>query len=145
MAQATEHPFASIEHLEAFAKSLPYKVMPTNIPGAYTSAPVPEEVDLATASTTALLKHGIPFRKPVESDRPALHDAWNLAYGPAAKKMKTIMPVLQPRMGRTHNLRHPVNGSDTNFTGGQWRGASSRASGRMRPEGGQFPLCEQTA
>jgi Peptidase A4 family len=45
----------------------------------YTSPPVPEEVDLATASTTALLKRGIPFRKPVDGDRPALHDAWNLA------------------------------------------------------------------
>jgi hypothetical protein len=128
MAQAAKHRFASIEHLEAFTKSLPYKVIPTNIPGAYTSPPVPEEVDLATATTTTLLKHGIPFRKPVEGDRPALHDAWNLAYGPTARQMKTIVPILQPRMGRTHNLRHPVHGSDTNFTGAQWAGGVIKGS-----------------
>jgi hypothetical protein len=128
MAQATKHPFSSIEHLETFTKSLPYEVIPTNIPGAYTSAAVPEDVDLATATTTTLLKHGIPFRKPVEGDRPALHDAWNLAYGPPAKQMKTIVPVLQPRMGRTHNLRHSVNGSDTNFTSAQWAGSVIKGS-----------------
>lgn len=122
MAQEAKHPFASIEHLEAFTKSLPYKVIPTNIPGAYTSPPIPEEVDLEKATAATLLKHGIPFRRPLKGDRPALHDAWNLAYGPTVKKMKTIVPMLQPRMGRTHNLRQPVNGSDTNFTGPQWAG-----------------------
>jgi hypothetical protein len=128
MAQVAEYTFASIEHLEAFTRSLPYEVVPTNIPGAYTSPPVPEEVDLATASTATLLSHGIPFRRPVEGDRPALHDAWNLAYGPTAKQMKTIVPVLQPRMGLTHNLRHPVEGSETNFTGAQWAGSVIKGS-----------------
>jgi hypothetical protein len=41
MAQVAEYTFASIEHLEAFTRSLPYEVIPTNIPGAYTSPPVP--------------------------------------------------------------------------------------------------------
>lgn len=128
MAQVAEHPFGSIEHLEAFSKSLPYEVIPTNIPGAYASPPVPPEVDLATATTTTLLKHGIPFRKPVQGDRAALHDAWNLAYGPGSQQMNTIVPILQPRPGRTHNLRHPAEGSETNFTSGQWAGSVIKGS-----------------
>jgi hypothetical protein len=108
--------------MQAFTKALPFEVIPTNLPGAYALPGLPPDLDLSSASTTTLLRHGIPFRKPGPDDRPAVVQAWERAFGAAARKEQTITPVLQPQMGRTHHLRGQVQRTETSFTDGVWAG-----------------------
>jgi hypothetical protein len=97
--------FGSKEHLESFRKALPFYVVPTNVEGAYATTDILKEHDLAAPSKTTLLKRGIVFRKHGANDLPGVVKAWERAFGPKGLTEKTVVPVLQPQMGRTHHLR----------------------------------------
>ncbi len=122
MKQQANAPLDSMERMEAFTKRLPFAVVPTNIPGAFASPGLPPDLDLSAPTTTMLLRHGIPFRKPEANERPEVLRAWERAFGPEGRSEKTIIPVLQPQMGRFHHLRGPVAQAETSFTGNAWAG-----------------------
>jgi hypothetical protein len=115
--------FGSKKHLESFRKALPFDVVPTNVEGAYATTDMPKAHDLAAPSKTTLLKQGIVFRKPGANDRPGVVKAWDRAFGPKGLTEKTIVPILQPQMGKTHHLRKPAEKGNTAFTGTQWAGS----------------------
>lgn len=123
MAANSDSKFGSSAHLQAFTRSLPFRVVPTNVPGAYAVPDLADGLNVSSAAPTTLLRHGIPFRRPDGQDRPAVLEAWERAFGSKRGAGKVITPVLQPQMGRTHHLRQPAVLQNNNFNNNQWAGA----------------------
>jgi len=55
---------------------LPYALIPTNLPGAFTTPAPPSNFDPRIASASSLIKHGFLWRRPGQGDDPALRGAW---------------------------------------------------------------------
>jgi hypothetical protein len=96
--------FAQDHDVEAFRKSLPFKVEPTNIPGIYSIPAPPKDFDPLTASQHELLRHGILIRKPNEEDDPVLRASWEQFCSNHWAKMVRVNPELQVR---SRVSRHP--------------------------------------
>jgi hypothetical protein len=112
---------------QAFLQQIPYPVTPTNVKGAYAGARLPDDFDPNTASATELIKNGILWRRPAANDPPALRQLWQKV---CSRKWQMVVPVLEPQVGRTHNLRKaPRKVSDTNYLNGAWSGGGTFSGG----------------
>ncbi len=105
-------------------RDLPYAVTPTNIPGAVASVGAVEDFDPRMASTTALIDHGLLWRRPGPGDDAALRAAWDRTFSRVWCAEDLTIPHLEPQIGRTHNLRRARRVSANGFTSQNWAGAS---------------------
>ena len=84
---------------------VPYELTPTNIPGAYVSPAIPEDFDPDAASPTALIKHGLLWRRPAADARPAHRAVWERAFTSQSPAPDTI--VYQGSTVEMHLSDHP--------------------------------------
>jgi hypothetical protein len=110
--------------LEAFRARLPYATIPTNVPGIYATAPLPEGFDPNTASRTTMMKHGLVWRRPDEKDDPALRRAWKHAFAKPWSAEKQIVPEMETRVGVTHQRQGTkTRGQAGPYMGTNWAGS----------------------
>jgi Peptidase A4 family len=115
---------------QAFLQKLPYPVTKTNLKGVYAGVAPPDDFDPNTASPSELIKNGILWRRPTAADPPALRAAWDKVFSRKWLAKDRVVPVLEPQLGRRHNLRKPLRKvSDTNYLGGAWSGAFADSGG----------------
>jgi hypothetical protein len=100
-----------------------HPLIPTNVPGAFASPPLPEGFDVRTASAASLVRNGLLWRRPAPGDPPAVQAAWNRVFSRTWRPEDRIVPHLEPQIGVTHNLKKPLKRVDTSYVGGQWAGA----------------------
>lgn len=50
----------------------PFRLVPTNLDDVYTTAPLPGNLDLKTATSSTLWQHGLPFHRPEAGDKQSL-------------------------------------------------------------------------
>ena len=103
---------------------VPYELIPVNIPGAYISPALPDDFDPDTASSAALIKHGLLWRRPAADGNPAHRAVWEHVFSRRWRAEDRLIPRLEPQEGRTHNLRHEAErAADGSFISGQWAGS----------------------
>ena len=108
---------------QVFQKKLPYKLIPTNLAGVYTSAAPPSEFDPRSADPKELLRNGLFLRRPsLGTDSPAVVAAWEKAFSRKWLPQDRIVPQLVPQLGVTHRLRRAVK-TDGSYTNNNWGGA----------------------
>ncbi|MGO9604864.1 MAG: G1 family glutamic endopeptidase [Candidatus Binataceae bacterium] len=71
----------------------PFPLVRTNMEGVYTIPPLPDDLDLKTASDATLWQHGLLLRRPGPGDHPAIVAAWNQIY---ERGLRIIAPHLEP-------------------------------------------------
>jgi Peptidase A4 family len=115
---------------EAFLKKIPFRVVRTNLKGAYSVVAPPDDFDPNTASANELVKNGILWRRPVATDPAALQDAWHKAFSRKWLGKDREVPVFQPVVGRTHILKKsPGKVKDATFANFSWSGAATLSGG----------------
>lgn len=115
---------------EAFLKKIPFRVVPTNLKGAYSVTPPPDDFDPNTASPDELIKNGILWRRPTAADPPALQQAWQAFFSRKWLAKDREVPVFQPGIKRKHFLkRAPQKVTDTNYLSFNWAGAATASGG----------------
>ena len=113
--------------VKAFHEKVPFKLVATNLKGAYTTPAPPDSFNPKTASQLELIKHGLLWRKPTAEDAPALHAAWDKFFSRKWLEKDRIVPEMHPQIGRTHNLKVlPTKVTDTNYNGTVWAGAGTK-------------------
>ena len=110
-----------------FRKQLPHELIPTNLAGAFTTPAPPEELDLNTASTASLAKHGLFLRRPTKQDAPEVVAAWEQVFAREWRVQDRIIPHLEPKIGVTHNKRK-VRKTDAGFSSNNWGGGSIKGN-----------------
>jgi hypothetical protein len=55
----------------------PFPLVRTNMADVYTTPPLPDDLDLKTASDATLWQHGLLLRRPRPGDHPATVAAWD--------------------------------------------------------------------
>jgi hypothetical protein len=110
-----------MQNFESFRNRLPFKVVPTNIPSVFALPPLSEDLDLNTVSTETLLKHGVHWCHPKESDQPAFRAAWKEVSSRRWHAKDCIVPHFEPQVGKTHDLRRAEK-TETGYSGTQWSG-----------------------
>ncbi len=55
----------------------PFRLVPTNLDDVYTTAPLPGNLDLKTATSSTLWQHGLPFHRPKAGDKTEFAKLWN--------------------------------------------------------------------
>jgi Peptidase A4 family len=119
---------------QAFLKKIPYPLTPTNLKGAYAGTAPSDDFDPNTASAAELVKNGILWRRPTESDHPAHRALWKKVFSRKWLAKDRITPVLEPQVGKRHDLRTaPRKISDGSFLTYSWAGAATSSGG---PYGG---------
>ena len=93
---------AAASTYELLRKALPYEIIPTRLPGVYTSPSPPEDLDPNAADTKTLIKYGVLWRRPDELDPPTLRAAWQRV---VSRKWKRIIPRMEVQFGKTHQIR----------------------------------------
>jgi hypothetical protein len=113
---------------EAFRAKTPYPLIATNLKGAYTTPAWPDTFDPKTAGKSELIKHGLMWRKPAQSDPPELHAAWEKVFSRKLLAKDRIVPESHPQLGVTHNYRGPAPKlqKDSTYTGQVWSGAGTK-------------------
>jgi hypothetical protein len=115
---------------EAFLKKIPFRVVPTNLKGAYSVVAPPDDFDPNTASASELLKNGILWRRPTAADPPALREAWQKFFSRKWLAKDRAVPAFQPGRGRTHVLKTPPRKiTDTTYASNAWSGAATLSGG----------------
>jgi len=113
---------------EGFKTKHPYKLIATNLKGAYTTPAPPDTFDPKTASQTDLMKNGLMWRKPAPGDPPAVYAAWDRFFSRKWLAKDRIVPESHPQIGVTHNYRGPApkRQADSTFIGNVWAGAGTK-------------------
>lgn len=115
---------------EAFLKKIPFRVMPTNLKGAYSVVAPPDDFDPNTASADELIKNGILWRRPTASDPRALQEAWQKFFSRKWLAKDREVPVFPPAIRRRHILKTPPRKiTDTTYAGPIWSGAATLSNG----------------
>jgi Peptidase A4 family len=102
---------------------VPYRIIPTDLPGVFISPPPPPDFDPNTASRQSLIRNGFLWRRPEAGDDPALRAAWDRVFSRHWRAEDRVVPEFEPKTGRTHklrNLRRTENGANLSNT---WAGA----------------------
>jgi hypothetical protein len=110
----------------AFRKKIPFPLIATNLPGAYTSPAPPETFDATTASPSELLRHGLLLPRPLAGEDPMLLKAWNELFSRKWREKDRIAPILEPQLGKTPILKRPSEGGTeglSSFFNTRWAGA----------------------
>lgn len=113
---------------EAFKAKHPFKLIPTNLRGAY-AVPAPADTfDPKSASQSELMKQGLMWRKPGPNDPPELYKAWDRFYSRKWLAKDRIVPESHPQLGVTHIYRgaKPTKQADTSYLGKVWAGAGTK-------------------
>jgi hypothetical protein len=122
-ATANEHPFHFDE--AGFLQRIPYALIKTNLPGAYTSPMPPDDFDPNTASPGDLVRQGLPWRRPDAATEPRLRAAWDKVFGRKWLAKDRIVPQLRPHVGKTHLLgKKSVKQEDGRYLVPTWSGAA---------------------
>jgi hypothetical protein len=108
-------------------RAVPFTLLPTNLPGAYTSPAPPPGFDPLTASPAALAACGIFFRPPGPDDDRRLREAWVRMARRGWRPEDRIVPRLQSHAGVSHRLRGARQRDDGSYTSDNWSGASVAA------------------
>jgi hypothetical protein len=98
MASPSKPPYDFAHDEEAFKRSIPYELRPTNLKGVYTIPAPPEGFDPNTASRSERIRHGFLWRRPTANDPPELRAAWEKAF---SRKWDRIVPISHPQLGHT--------------------------------------------
>lgn len=115
---------------EAFLRKIPFRVAPTNLKGAYSVAPPPDDFDPNTASPDELIKNGILWRRPTATDPPALHEAWQEFFSRKWLAKDREVPVFPPGIRRKHVLKKPPRKiTDETYLSSNWAGAATMSGG----------------
>jgi Peptidase A4 family len=113
---------------EEFRRNIPYPLISTNIAGAFTSPPPPDNLDLEHASPETLIAHGqlwcVP--QPGETGDSSARRRSILAKANRAR-IKYIVPELAPQPGKTH-LFGRLYRADAALTNPIWAGAALKGS-----------------
>ena len=112
---------------EAFRRTLPYELIPTNLPGAYWSPPPPDGLDLSAADHKTLLKHGLLWRRPAEGDRASVRSAWEAIFSRKWQAKNRIVPKLEVQYGKIHRVK-ALKKTETGYTSGNWSGGVLQGS-----------------
>ena len=110
-----------MSNFEEFRKRMPFPLIPTNVPGAFTSPPPPEGFDPHTAKPSDLVKHGIHWRRPQKGDDRRWVAAWERLFSRRWQAKNQIVPHLEPRKGRTHRVKR-LKKVDAGYTDSAWAG-----------------------
>jgi hypothetical protein len=102
---------------------VPYKLIPTALPGAFITPAPPADFDPNTASPAALIKHGFLWRRPGKGDAPVLRAAWERVFSRRWRPEDRIVPELKPQVGKTHNLRGARRLADGTNSSSVWAGS----------------------
>jgi hypothetical protein len=111
----------AMERDEAFEKLFPFKLTPTNLPGAYAVPPPPSGFDLAKATSAQLKKYGFPFSRPTARAHPAAIEAWKRATSHKWRVEDWIIPELEAVPGKSHHCRRSPKPNNNNSP--FWSGA----------------------
>ncbi|HVI08892.1 MAG TPA: G1 family glutamic endopeptidase [Candidatus Binatia bacterium] len=115
---------------EGFLKKIPFRVVPTNLKGAYSVVPPRDDFDPNTASADELIKNGILWRRPTASDPPALQQAWKKFFSRKWLAKDREVPVFPPGIKRKHISRRPPRKiTDTAYVSANWAGAATSNGG----------------
>jgi hypothetical protein len=118
----------------------PFPLIPTNIEGVYTTLPLPDDLDLKTASDATLLRHGLLLRRPRAGDHPLIAAAWNEILG---RGLRSIAPHVEPQRDKIRRVKWPQprggTGSGT-ATSTNWCGCALQGPGNWRSVGGLLTL-----
>jgi Peptidase A4 family/Tachylectin len=116
---------------EAFLKKIPFRVVPTNLKGAYSVVAPPDDFDPNTASASELIKNGILWRRPTAGDPPALQEAWQKFFSRKWVAKDRAVPVFQPPAARKHILKRPPRKTSdtTTYASNVWSGAATLSGG----------------
>ena len=101
-------------------KAFPHPLIATNLPGVYCVPAPPDDFDPNTASAAALIKHGIPWRRPQPGANPVFLAAWEKVFSRRWLSKDRIVPVLEPVPGRTHRPQGGLRDNSGNVRG--WAG-----------------------
>jgi peptidase A4-like protein len=119
---AKKAPAKKLSEIELLQKRLPYALAPTNVPGAFTSPAPPTDFDPNRASSHEMMKHGLLLRRPsTDQDAPEVIAAWKKAFSRKWLPKDRVVPHLEPRIGRTHQMRAGVK-TNTGYTSNNWGG-----------------------
>jgi len=124
---------------EALLTDLPFELVPTRMPGVYTSPPLPDDFDPNTASPVALIKHGLLWRRPQPGDHPALAAAWKRAFSRRWLAADRVVPELEPQHGRIH-LPRGVRRTETGYTSHNWGGGVVSGPGQWTTAVGSWTI-----
>jgi hypothetical protein len=102
---------------------LPFRVVPTNIPGAYSVVAPPDDFDPQTARAADLIKYGILLRRPQENDDPALREAWAKVFSSKWLASDRIVPEMRLQKRKNGSLANKTY-TDTIWAGACIRGGS---------------------
>jgi hypothetical protein len=108
--------------LEQLRAKVPFALDPLNLEGTYTIPPPPEDFNPNTASATDLIKNGILWKRPTPHDDPALIRTWREVFGENWHPANRIVPVLEPRVGRTHTARPRAKVTNGIYSTANWAG-----------------------
>ena len=127
-----------------FRTSLIHLVVPTNIPGAFSCPAIPDELDMVSATSATLAKHGVYWRKPQPGDPPLKAEAWSQHLGIGWSVAKCIIPQMKPIPGKTHlPIRRSLPGT-LRMRSPTGLAAACSGRGRMQPDRGLFrPLANR--
>ncbi|MCU7756879.1 G1 family endopeptidase (plasmid) [Bacillus cereus] len=118
-----------IDHqYESFHRRIPFKLIPTNIQGVFTSPGFPEELDPNTASSTTMIKHGLLWSRPSEVNHPGIEVFWKKVFSRKWQEKDRVYPHLVPQPGKTHILRENEKKTDSSFNSNNWSGASIKGN-----------------
>jgi hypothetical protein len=105
--------------LERLRKALPYEIVPTRLPGVYTSPPPPADLDLDTADAKTLAKHGVLWRRPTAKDPKKVRALWERV---TSRKWEPIIPVMEVQFGKTHTIKKNRKKTEAGYTSNRWSG-----------------------
>src|SRR5271157_3065747 len=80
----------------------PFPLIATNMEGVYTTPPLPDDLDLKTASDATLLQYGLRLPRPKAGDPPAIVAAWNSV---CERGLQMIAPQLKPLANTLNTLK----------------------------------------
>jgi hypothetical protein len=80
------------------------------------------DFDPKKASTAALIRQGLTWKRPMRGDPPSLHVAWERAFARRWHPKDRAVPALEPRPGKTHALRGLSRTSDGAYASANWSG-----------------------
>jgi len=109
---------------ETFRKKLPFKLIATNLHGAYSSPAPPDDFDPRTASPADLIKHGLLWRRPSAKDPKALSTAWEKVFNKKWMAKDRIIPQFETKVGVTHLAGKRHKAEDGSYVGAAWSGAT---------------------
>lgn len=115
--------------------NVPFELLATNLPGAFTSPAPRPGFDPRTATPAALAAHGIFWRAPGPADAPRLRGIWEHLTAREWRREDRILPHLEPHFGVSHRVRGDRQRDDGAYTSDNWAGATLRSPRGQRWSG----------